>query len=58
MSKPQETSIKIRHIYFYENCSANVFSQFFDRRDVTQFLADYKGAEASQRPSHKLGHVR
>ena len=24
------------------------FSQIFDRRDVTHFLADYKGAEPSQ----------
>ena len=40
-----------RHIHIYENCSANMLSVNFDRRDVTHFLADYKGAEASQRPS-------
>ena len=35
-----------RHIHIYENCSANnyAFSQIFDRRDDTHFLADYKGA--------------
>ena len=31
------------HIHIYENCSANMLSvKFFDRRDVTHFLADYK----------------
>ena len=33
-----------RHIHIYKNA----FSQFFDRRDVTHFLADYKGAEPGQ----------
>ena len=34
-----------RHIHIYENCSADMHSQFFDLRDVTHFLANYKGAE-------------
>ena len=39
-----------RHIHIYENA----FSQFFDRRDVTHFLAVYKGAEPGQPgPSQK-----
>ena len=39
-----------RHIHIYENA----FSQFFDRRDVTYFLAVYKGAEPGQPgPSQK-----
>ena len=29
------------------------FSQFFDRRDVTHFLADYKGPETGQRSQPK-----
>ena len=41
-----------KHIHIYENCSANMLSvNFFIRRDVTHFSADYKGAEAGQRPS-------
>ena len=41
-----------RYIHIYKNCSAdNAFSQFFDRRDVTHFLADYKGVGSGQRPS-------
>ena len=31
-----------RKWHIYENC------QFFDRRDVTNFLADYKGADPGQ----------
>ena len=48
-----------RRIHIYENCSAvYAFSQFFDRRDVTHFLADYKGAEPGQPgPSQKVGCI-
>ena len=43
-----------RHIHIYENA----FSQFFNRRDVTHFLADYKGAEPSQPgPSQKCKNL-
>ena len=42
-----------RHIHIYENCSDNnyAFSQFFDRRDVTHFLGNYKGAGAVSVPA-------
>ena len=43
-----------RHIQIYENCSANAFIQFFDRRDVTHFLGDYKGAGAVSIPAKKF----
>ena len=44
-----------RHIHIYENCSADMLSvNFFDPRDVTHFLAVYKGAEPGQPgPSQK-----
>ena len=43
-----------RHIHIYENSSVICFqSIFFIRHDVTHFLADFKGAEAGQRPSQK-----
>ena len=41
------------HIHIYENCSANAFSKIFDRRDVTHFLGDYKGAGAVSGPAKK-----
>ena len=42
-----------RHIHIYDNVSADM--QFFNRRDVTHFLADYKGAEPGQPgPSQKV----
>ena len=48
-----------RHIHIYENCSANnAFSQFFDRRDVTHFLGDYKGAGAVNIPANNQKYNR
>ena len=41
-----------KHIHIYENCSANMLC-----RDVTHFLADYKGAEAGQRSQPKIGLI-
>ena len=35
----------------YRHIPYNAFSQFFDRRDVTHFLGDYKGAGAVSVPA-------